>query len=161
MTTIFIVNKKYIPMKKLISLAITASALIFLSTGCSPSSSSSVTPASPYFMKATINGATFNGQYALTDTSSILRDLNGYLSSTAPLPVINIGITSTAVGTYAIDGFNATAAIDSSASIMPGAAYGTITISAITTTSVTGTFSFTCTDSTRVTNGSFAAKRSN
>jgi len=151
--------------KKLVSIAIFATCISAL-ISCSKKSSSPavVTPVttSPYFMKATINGSSFNAYTIETDTASGLRVTLGYESQTSAFPYINLSITATAIGTYSIDGFDALAQIDSSASSgAVNASYGSITISAINDTAVTGTFYFTCTDSTRVTNGTFYAKRTN
>ena len=137
-------------------------AAIIGTASCSKSSSSS---SSPYTMTATKAGttSTFSG------TSTVIAVVSGPLLEVEGLNTAGGDTTGyifqlgnyTGVGTYNLDdsvnvGEYLTKSATSSTVLM--AAHGTFTVSSVNTTTMTGTFSFTGTDSTKVTNGTFTAK---
>ena len=146
-------------MKKLLTvLAIAAigSASLF---SCKKSDSTSTT----YSMKATINGVAFNGSSCYGSTSSGALGLSGGTgtsSASMTFPFITFTISSyTGVGTYTLGTTGTTvnvATLDSTAVTAPVALYGSLVVTG--TNPLTGTFSFTCADSTKVTGGTFTAK---
>jgi len=142
-------------MKKILTFAAIAAISFSAFTGCKKSSSSS-----SYFVKATVNGTPLSLNYGYGIVNSGIVDIFGFNGSgtSVTFPEITLVSTNSAAGTYTIDGMTVMAAIDSSATSAIGAAYGTLTITTSTASVMTGTFSFTCTDSTKVTNGSFTVK---
>jgi len=153
---------------------VTVIAIIGLAifSGCTKSSDSlnsnwnlNPTPSMvPGFMKASINGAPF------ADTSSLGANISGSQmvitgfdtsSFSIGWPQITLLINSyKGAGTYIIPGTGTPVNICSldstpSGSVAYSAIYGTVTITA-TTPYIVGTFSFTCADSAKVTNGSFS-----
>ena len=144
-------------MKKIIySTAIAIMGLATI-TGCTKKSDSTPT----YSMKATINGVAFNGTgcYAGSGSGSLLISGGIGASSTTlsyPYIVLSVNTGYTGVGTYVFNSIANIAQVDSAAGSGAIGSYGTITIT--NTNPLTGTFSFTCSDSTKVTGGSFVAK---
>jgi hypothetical protein len=115
----------------------------------------------PGFMKASINGAPF------ADTSSLVFNISGtqmLIAGTDTATNVFVQITLLinsykGAGTYIIPGTGIpvnSCWIDSTEAPIY-AVYGTVIITA-TTPNIVGTFSFTCADSTKVTNGSFSAQ---
>ena len=114
-----------------------------------------------YFMSANIGASSFdvgtcavsigNSSFAMLATSGTSHGSNLY-------PEIGINVYSgyTGPGRYALDSNSYYAKADSNSVSFMGVAYGTVTITG--SDPFTGTFSFTCKDSTKVTNGSFIAK---
>jgi hypothetical protein len=145
-------------MKKFLSLSAVALMGMALISSCSKSSSST---SSSYSMKATVNGAAFNGTNCIATISGTTLALNGgsYTTATPTYPYFTIGIENySGVGTYALNGSTSNiAGIDSSASSVLASAYGTVTITSVSP-NIVGTFSFTLSDSTKVTSGTFTAK---
>jgi hypothetical protein len=141
--------------KNLTILAIAILGLVAFA-GCKKSSSSSNGT-----MSATIGGKSFTGNDCFFSTVSglVIDGFNGS-GTTLVYPYFTLavtGYTAGSTGTYTIDGFTNIAGIDSSGTNVAVAAYGTITVTSATSSSLKGTFSFTCTDSTKVTLGSFTA----
>ena len=114
-----------------------------------------------YFMSAKIDTATFDVGVctaAIGNSSFAMLASNGsaYGSSLYPQIAINVYSGYTGPGKYVLDSNSYYAkAVRSSVSFAP-VAYGTVNITVAKP--LTGTFSFTCRDSTKVTNGSFSAK---
>jgi len=108
-----------------------------------------------YIMKARINDSVFTGNncYAATNDSGKLS-----IATTTRLPYIFLTVNKgyAGVGTYTFDGVINFSQIDSVSGWGYISAYGTLSITS--TNPLTGTFSFTCQDSTKVTEGSFVAK---
>ena len=147
---------------RFIVLAALAAATVIGAASCSKSSSSS---ASPYTMTATKGGttATFSGSssvYAVI--SGPLLEVEGITTGGGDTTgyIFQLG-NYTGAGTYALDGTvnvgEYLTKTPSSASVL-FAAHGTFTVGSVSTTSITGTFSFSATDSSKVTNGTFTAK---
>lgn len=150
-------------MKKTLSFIIISAIGFAAITGCTKSSSSSssttTTTGSTYFMKATINGVPFSTNYAGASTAGV--DIVG-VNISGILPSIVIYLPGFAVNTYHVNDSSITlansAVLDSSTYQMPISHYGTVIITTSNSSIISGTFSFTCADSTKVTNGSFTAK---
>jgi hypothetical protein len=140
---------------------------ISMFTGCFPTASS-VAPS--YGMTATIGSTHLNATVVNAySTMNILAitgsSVNG---SAAGRPQINITVPNWngAAGTFTLmpgmgGTFNGPFAeyipTDSSYALL--SQHGTVVVNSVSTSTITGTFSFTCTDSTAVTAGSFIAKR--
>jgi len=144
-------------MKKLFSIAaiVMIGALAF--TSCKKSDNSS----SNGSLKATAGSTSVNSNYCIaTYSDSILSVFGANVSSSNPFPYVSLSLLSWngTAGTYAIDGFAVGADYIPGLTTTVPAVYGTITISTVASTQISGTFSFTCSDSTKVTNGSFTAK---
>ena len=150
-------------MKKILSIMAIAMIGLFVFAGCSKKSSSP-----SYTMKATVGSTAFSANNCIGNINSTLLSVYGYNASgtTATFPNITIQMSNyTAIGTFTID----TTAIFSSLTFQyyPTSALtdvkssktGTLTLTSVTSTAIAGTFSFTCTDGTTVTGGTFSAKR--
>lgn len=163
-------------MKKLVITTLLATTLFAGFSACHKDSGSGSS------ITATINGASFSkGNCVIMVDTGTFKSLqvwgayynpsggNGVNTFAVPFIQFNI-IDYTGPGTYAItDTFSgnpypsapiAEAGIDSSNVVVDtgtAAVYGTITITA-TSTELSGTFSFTTKDSTKVTNGKFTGK---
>ena len=116
-------------------------------------------------MTATLGSTSFNGNNCVFGISGGALSIWGFTGSgvTPVLPYIELSIlnyTAGATGTYTISdtSVNVIAAIDSAGAGGAAAAYGTITITSASASAVSGTFSFTTDDSTKVSNGKFTAK---
>jgi hypothetical protein len=113
-------------------------------------------------IKATINGLTFTGSNCTSEMlikSLFIVGGNFTDSSNTNLPNITLiintnGLVST--GAFPIDENSYKALIDSTPYLQLAAVEGTINIISASP-DIVGTFSFTCSDSTKVTNGSFIA----
>ena len=128
-------------------------------TGCKKSDNAS----NSGNMSESINGSKVSSPCYSVSNSSI-STIEGFTASgtsasnvTITYPFIQLGFLSAlSTGTFNIDGFTVTAGIDSSAGNVIYASSGTITITSITPHTV-GTFSFTCSDGTTVTGGTFTS----
>ncbi|MBS1529305.1 MAG: hypothetical protein JSU01_03265 [Bacteroidetes bacterium] len=131
---------------------------IFPFAGCKKSSSnSSSSGSSTYYIKATIGSTDFSAGGAdagATYTYDIYNIFGATSTQTVQLGIFDTVITTgsdipldniSGVGNYLANG-NPHAS-----------AYGTIHITSVTP-NIQGNFSFTCTDSTKVTNGTFSVK---
>jgi hypothetical protein len=143
---------------------IAAMALLGLSalTACSKKSSSPT-----YVMKATVGSTSFNeSSHVLAIASGgglIITGSAGTVTTSAP-PQITIAIVSWS-GSTGTTTFDSTAATGyeeylPNSSTVSESKTGTVTITSVSSTAVSGTFSFTATDGTVVSNGSFTAQRS-
>jgi hypothetical protein len=142
-------------MKKTLTIAAMAVLGLAAFTGCSKSSSS---PSNT--MTATINGASYSGTCTAAINNGNLEIASGTGGTSLIYPSLVIGTSNyTGTGTYTQSSSNTLVfGIDSSSSLVLVSSTGTITITSASSTSISGTFSYTCTDSTKVTNGSFTAK---
>ena len=155
-------------MKKFLSVASIAMIAVAVFTGCSKSSSTSSATGS---LKATAGTTSVNSNFCEAGYVDSTLSITGtsITSSTASYPYIILGIygwNGTSTGTFAIGGSNlnlATYAVSSTVS--HEATSGTITITSVSSTQISGTFSFVGgptsiggSDSVSVTNGSFTAK---
>ena len=151
-------EKKHNFMKKLLTLSAIALMGMAVISGCSKSSSSSPS----YTMTATIAGKSFNGTNCIASVAGgqLVVDGGAFTTATATYPYIALSVANyTGTVTYSFCGTTLNVAgIDSSASSLPVSQYGTITVTAASSTVISGTFSFTCSDSTKVTGGTFSAK---
>jgi hypothetical protein len=143
-------------MKKLLTIANTLMLGAALLGGCTKSSTSGTN----YTMSATVAGAAFSGGTlcTLSGTTLSVWGSKTFTASTPSYPYINFIVSNyTGNGTYTIAplGTNVASYIASMTSASQ-VSYGTITITA--TSPITGTFNFTCTDSTKITGGNFTAK---
>lgn len=120
-------------------------------------------------MTATINNTSFSASRCTSAVADTILNITGanYSGTTVEYPIVTLTVYNYhGVGTYTLDqstfsGVTGTANIDSSSSTTTAIAntlstYGTINITS-TSPNITGTFSFTTEDSTKVTNGSFTA----
>ena len=153
-------SKKY-TMKKISTLVAVAAIGISALTGCKKSDSSS----SSYNMKATVGTTAFNTSNCIATYSSGILQITAWTgsSSSATFPIMQIDVIgwNQATGTTTFDS-TATTGIEeylptSSSAFIDRS--GTLHITAVSATSISGTFSFTGTDGTAVTGGSFTAKR--
>jgi hypothetical protein len=139
--------------------------VLMVFNGCSPSSGSS--PASSYFMKATIGGTTMNGTVCIAGQVGTIMGITGstVASGVGGPPQINISIGnwSGAPGSYTIAAISSPTNtfgqyISATGAIAKISTSGTVTISSISASEIKGSFNFTCTDGTVVSAGSFTAK---
>jgi len=143
-------------MKKLLTLSAIALMGMALISSCSKSSSSSPS----YSMDATIAGKSFSGTNCTATISGASLAVDGGVFTSSPVyPYLTLGIFNyTGTGTYAIGGTSVNlGGVDSSASVVLVSQYGTVTITSVSP-NIVGTFSFTCSDSTKVSGGTFTAK---
>ena len=147
-------------MKKTITLLAFVSCGMITMFSCKKSDNPS-TPATGS-MTATINGAAYNGTKCVLELDDSSLSITGGTADGLFIdaPLVFLGVTNYAgVGTYTIDGVKNIASIDSTGSdstFTKDAVYGTVNITA-TTPHITGTFSFTTRDSTKVANGNFTS----
>ena len=150
-------------MKKIIVIIITATAAILFS--CKKGSNNS-NSAPAYPMSAEINGVAFNGTNCLTHFygSTTLEIIGGSITdSTVTFPYIELFIVGYAgIGNYillppSLKYYGCSAEIDSAAFNTINFYSGTIAITSVSPT-IAGTFSFTTTSGSTVTNGSFSSK---
>lgn len=136
-------------------------------TGCSPSGGSS--PASSYFMKATIGSASMDGTSCVATVVSGTLAISGSTVSGGvggpPQINITIGNWSGSTGTFtlttassATNSFGQYIAASGSTAKLSNS--GSVTLTSVSATEIKGTFDFTCTDGTVVSAGSFTAQRS-
>ncbi len=154
-------------MKHLSLFATTALLLcVLLFTGCSPSGGSS--PASSYFMKATIGSTTMNGTSCIATVVSSTLGITGstVTAGAGGPPQINLTVSnwSGATGTFALTTVGSVTNnfgqyISAAGTTAKTSNSGTLTITSVSATEVKGTFNFTCTDGTVVSDGSFDAQR--
>ncbi len=148
-------------MKKLfiyVALLVSGAAAI---TGCTKKSDSS-TPT--YSMKATVGSGAFNGSSCIAVLSGTNLSVVGgpFVNGVASYPNVSITILNyTGTGTYTIQlgsttNLNTASYYTSMTQAAP-AAYGSVTVNA--TSPMTGTFNFTLTDSTKITNGTFTCAK--
>jgi len=134
-------------------------------SGCSSSGGSSSSPS--YSMHATIGTTTLNGTACI---ASLLGSDLGISGSTVTAgaggpPQININVSpwSGATGTTSLVAPLPTGSFGeytaSAGTITKVSQTGSVTITAVSSTTITGTFSFTCSDGTGVSAGTFTAKR--
>lgn len=143
-------------------IAVMAITIIGISS-CSKSSSSNST--SPYTMSAT-KGSTnvsFSGSSnVIAFASGPLLEIEGFTASGADTTAFIFLIGNyTGVGTYTLDNMTNIGEYESKTSSSASllfAANGKITIATAASPTMTGSFYFTATDSTKVTNGTFTAK---
>ena len=143
-------------MSKIFALAVVIITGLAVFSGCKKSSSTS------YVMYALVNGKAFNAKNCFATAKTSGLNIYGNLSDTSSVnpafPYIVISISNyTGAGTYYIGSSgNAGAAIDSSSNNKVLGYYGTVVIGSISP-NISGSFTFTTYDSTKVINGSFTA----
>jgi len=130
---------------------------------CTKKKDATTSPNNPtytYDMVATINGVPYSqSNYTFREEQSFLYISNSDSSGARTFPNISFQvINSFDTGTYDLAGAGAYAFLNTSATTTITDAYGTLHVATRTASMITGTFSFTSLDSTKVTNGSFTAK---
>jgi hypothetical protein len=148
-------------MKKIISLSMALLLGVLFLAGCSKKSDSP-----SYSMKATAGGTSIsanNASATLAGTTLAIAGVNSSGGSATP-PYISITIVNfTGTGTYNIDAAGTVASAsyfpDSDVSHVKISKTGSVVVTSSSSASVAGTFSFTTTDGTSVTGGTFTAKR--
>jgi hypothetical protein len=148
-------------MKKIITLAMALMLGVLFMTGCSKKSDSP-----SYSMKATAGGTAIsanNASATLAGGSLAIAGINSSGGAATP-PYISMTIVNfTGTGTYNIDASGTVASAsyfpDSDLSHVKISKTGSIVVTSSSSASVSGTFSFTTTDGTSVTGGTFTAKR--
>jgi hypothetical protein len=111
-------------------------------------------------MKATVGNTSFAAvSVAVTKNNAggtNLVDIAGVKDASNTLSLILSGYTG-AAGTYTIDNMGTTSneAIVETNGATVTAAHGSIVVTSVGSSTMSGTFSFTCTDSTKVTGGTF------
>ena len=147
-------------MKKILFFAATAVINFSALTGCKKSDSSP-----SYSMKATIGSTSFNTSHCLAVAASGGLTITGWsgTSTTATAPMIDIVIVNwnQSTGTITFDstmttGYEQYLPNTTTTSLEKT---GTVTITSVATNSVSGTFSFTASDGTVVSAGSFTAQK--
>lgn len=148
-------------MKKAVFLAVLIAACFFGSCSKKDSHSNPINtyPVDPvdYVMNDTINGVMFNSVHCIASISNNVLSISAENSLTdTGFVIMEMNIPGySGIGTYTISPSSGiTANIDSAVGGMIFALYGTISVTA-TSPLITGTFSFTCKDSTKVTSGHF------
>lgn len=159
-------------MKKLTIACAVGAIALFTISGCKKKTDSTPVATS---MTATINGVAFSGSTSLFainngDLEVDGGNLNTQNNVSVQLldPYIRLKIANYIAGTTGTYSFNTasgsytgSAEIDSNSVSIDGiimGTTGTITITSSTSSVISGTFSFNCADSTKVTNGAFTAK---
>jgi len=161
----YVCPHKKLNMKTTISIITVFSMIVLLAGGCTkkekdPSTTQPSTPTYTYQLSATINGSPYSqsGCY-YTEKYSFLA-INRDSDALQRFPRVSVQVINMFdTGTYDLNSAGAFGRIDSSAQIDIVDAYGTLHVATRNDSVVIGTFSFTCVDSTKVTNGSFTAKR--
>ncbi len=146
-------------MKKLVtSIAMLSGVIAF--TGCTKKSDTSKTPTTTTTtasMTANIGGRAFStsGIMVTADVQAGAMNVTGSTTSPEEAIILSVDKTPPATGSYPIKDFTiATHHLGTSGA---AAVYGTITFTSISP-NWEGTFSFTCDDSTKVTDGKFSIK---
>lgn len=148
-------------MKNIISSAFTGLTIMLVTLiGCKKEAKTSPAQSYTYDMTATINGVPFKESNCTFLEEMSFFYLNADSVSRQFYPRIQFGfINAFDTGWYNFPSAGAHVEIDSSAQNSIEAAYGHLHVDTRSSEMITGTFSFTCTDSTKVTNGSFTAKK--
>jgi hypothetical protein len=115
-------------------------------------------------MTAKINDSSFFGAncyYLISGDITSIYGYSGASSTTTYYPEFILEFSSPikAGNTYSIDGIAVKAFLDSDVNTTDPALSGSVGISSVSATQISGTFSFTCTDSTVVSGGTFTAKK--
>lgn len=122
----------------------------------SPNSSSTYL----YELNAVINGAPYKGSHCYYLEEYSFLQLYSDSTGTKERPQIAYEvINGFDTGMYDLTAAGANAWIDSGAQQPIHSAYGYLHVAVRTDSVITGTFSFTCTDSTKVTDGHFTAHK--
>lgn len=121
---------------------------------CTKKSTTNSTPANS--MKATVGSTSFAATSVATSKNGSLVDIAGVKDASNTLSLVLSGYTG-AAGTYTIDNMGTTLneAIVETNGATVAAAHGSIVVTSVGSSTMSGTFSFTCTDSTKVTGGTF------
>jgi hypothetical protein len=153
-------KKNHTFMKKLLTFSTIVMIGLVVLSSCSKKSSSP-----SYLMTATVGATAFSGSntYALTAGTDV--SIFSYTGSgtTATPPYLEIVMPNfTGTGTYTFDStlLSNTAGYYESSTSAKVAKSGSVIITSSSSTSISGTFSFTTTDGTVVSNGKFTAKKS-
>jgi len=148
-------------MKKILTIAAIAMIGLLTFAGCSKKSSSGPS----YYMKATLGSSAYNAGNCIASSNGAggltITGLGG--SSTSPTPPyvsVEIVTWSNAAGTFNFDSTMTTnfaqyILSDTTSKISKS---GSVIVNTVSSTVVTGTFTFTCTDGTVVSGGTFSAK---
>lgn len=111
-------------------------------------------------ISASINGTAYSQSYCYYREKLSFLTINNDSVTVNTYPHIGIQvINSFDTGAYDLSGAGAYGLVDLNAQTTLSDAYGTLNVITRTDSVIVGTFSFTCTDSTKVTNGSFTGKK--
>jgi len=143
-------------MKKLLAFSSIAMIAMSVFSGCSKSSSGS-----SYFMKETIAGKSYSSTYCAAGSSSGYVTIAGSSGTSLTYPYVTLTLANynKTTGTFTLDTTltGSFAEYNKDASTVVLAKSGSVTITSASP-NIVGTFSFTCTDGTVVSGGSFTAK---
>jgi len=142
----------------------------FVINGCTPSSGGG---GSTYYMKATVAPSNMNTTMCIASVNPSAGNTLGISGSTLsggvggpPIIAFSIYNWNGSTGTFSLsDPGGASPTMPFGQYTAGGGAYskssssGTLTISSVTATAITGSFSFTCTDGTAISAGTFNAER--
>jgi len=148
-------------MRKILTFSAVVMMCLVVFAGCSKKSSSS-TPS--YTMKATVGTTSFTAANCVASNVNGLTAIIGWAgtSSTPAPPYIEIYLTgyNKTTGTFSLTGALTAnyASYYENSTTASVSTTGTLTIASASTTSIVGSFSFTTTDGTVVSNGTFTAK---
>ncbi len=143
-------------MKKILFYAAIAATTLATFTGCTKKSDSSPS----YTMKATVGSTAFSSSSCIAGQTGTLLTVVGGIQNGATynFPYITLSMVNyNGAGTYNIDLLNNSASYAASLTDTKPAVRGSIVITAISP--ITGSFSFTLSDSTKVAGGSFTCKK--
>jgi hypothetical protein len=143
-------------MRKHIILAAIAVMSIAAFVGCKKSSS---TPG--YSMKATVGTTAYSVSNCFgvkLDSSLTIEGIAGGTTTSFPYLAVTLSTWSGNTGTFALDSFVNFGEYILSDTSAKESKSGTLTITSVSSTTIAGTFSFTCSDGTVVSGGSFNAK---
>ncbi len=148
-------------MKKFLLIAATTMIAFGGTTGCKKDSSTSPS----YSMKATVGSSSFNTSHCIASAANGGLIITGWTgsSTTATAPMMVIAITSWNQGTGTVNfdasmsnGYEEYVASTTTTSL---AQTGTVNITSVASNAISGTFSFTATDGTVVSGGTFTAQK--
>ena len=151
-------------MRQILLIAAVALLGLTIFSGCSTSGGASPT----YSMTATIGSTHMNGTICIAAQVTTVMGISGstVTSGVTGTPQIHLSLWNWtgATGSYTLktggSGNNYAEYVPSSGSLASVSQSGTVTITSISSTTISGTFNFTCTDGKVISSGSFTAQRS-
>ncbi len=148
-----------IPFMKKLYFLLSAIAMLFIFSGCAKKSTGP-----GYYIQARIGNTDYYATNCIIFSSGSATIIDGFLSnsisSTYPYMVLSLQNSLGLPGKIKLDNTTgSTARYFTSATHAMVSESGSVVITDISGNNVTGTFSFTCTDGTTVTDGAFTAKR--
>lgn len=136
-------------------------SVVFLFASCTKKDDSP-----SYFMKATVGSTAFNGSYCFAISSGSAITISGYngtrTSTSYPMMAITIPSWDGKTGTITIGEVTSGttyAQYFNSMTDYKTSTTGTLKITAVSTTNITGSYDFKATDGTTISAGTFSAQR--